>query len=88
MLLTIVTPEHVLENYSLEKFSYNRTAEDGVGVLFVDLVVREIREIGNTNLAGGGLSYSTVKNPSNASEVNRGTVGAKQDQSLLSHLGL
>lgn len=88
ILLTIITPEHVLESYTLERWTYNRVKEDGVGVLFVEIQVREIRENGDTSLAGGGLKTSQVRNPSNASSQNRGTIGATKDQSLLKYMGL
>lgn len=88
VLLTIITPEHVLENYTLERWTYNRSVEDGVGVLFVEIQCKEIREVGNARLAGGGLSTNSVRNPAAASPVNRGTLGAKPDQSLLKSLGL
>lgn len=88
ILLTIITPEHVLENYTLERWTYNRIKEDGVGVLFVEIQVREIRENGDTSLAGGGLRTSQVRNPSNASAQQRGTIGAKPNQSLLKYMGM
>lgn len=81
--MTVVTPEHVLQNMTLEAWNYNRQAEDGVGVVYVELALREVREIGDVSLAGGGYSSSQVKNPNGASTANRGTVNAQQDESAL-----
>ena len=43
--ITLVTPEQSYKNMMLESFDYRRDAQNGRGVLYVDLRFKEIREV-------------------------------------------
>jgi hypothetical protein len=43
--ITLTTPEQSYKNMMLESFDYRRDATNGRGVLFVDLRLKEIREV-------------------------------------------
>ena len=43
--ITLTTPEQSYKNLMLESFDYRRDAQNGRGVLFVDLRFKEIREV-------------------------------------------
>ena len=43
--ITLTTPEQSYKNMMLESFDYRRDAQNGRGILFVDLRFKEIREV-------------------------------------------
>lgn len=75
---TVITPDHVLDSMTVEGLNYTRSAEDGVATLFVEIKLREIREIGDVSKAGGGLSTTAVKNPATASTAKKGNSAASK----------
>ena len=44
-LYSVVTPEYVYVNYSVERFSYQRRPQRGVTLLVVEVVLKEIRPV-------------------------------------------
>jgi hypothetical protein len=44
-LYSVVTPEVVYVNYSIERFSYSRKASKGATLLYVEVSLKEIRQI-------------------------------------------
>lgn len=68
-LYDIVTPEAIYRNVNIIQQDYPRAAASGLGLLSVMVRVEQVR------LVGAGL-FSNTQSPSNASQVNGGTVQA------------
>lgn len=43
-LISVISPEYEYQNYNLEKMQYQRAAEKGIDVIYVDLGFIEVRE--------------------------------------------
>jgi hypothetical protein len=56
-LYSVVTPEVVYYNYSVERYSYRRTATQGATMLMVEISLKEIRQV--------SAQFSTVQTPIN-----------------------
>ena len=67
-LYDIVTPERTYTNANVERFDYDRRAENGVGLITADLMITEIRQITDNR------KYANSKAPSGAAPVNVGPV--------------
>lgn len=65
-LYNIVTPEITYLNANVEMFGYRRTATDGVGLISVDMLLKEIRQTAE-------VAFSNTASPANAGQVNTGT---------------
>lgn len=66
-LYNIVTPEEVFVNANVESYSLVRTAQRGLGLLTVDIVLTEVRVTTSTQ-------FSSAQQPSGAAQQNGGTV--------------
>jgi hypothetical protein len=66
-LYNIVTPDAVYSDYNISRRSYRRSAEEGAGLLKVDLVAIEVRQTVES-------AYTTTKEPSGTDPVNGGPV--------------
>lgn len=73
-LLEVVTPTRVISNVTLVGFNYRRRREDGLGVLFVELRLKEVRQV---QAQYANIPRRQAKNPSDASKVDRGKVQPK-----------
>lgn len=69
-LYRIVTPERVYLNANIERIEYARNAESGVGLISVDIVFVEIRQV-------NVISYTQAKEPSGAKASQGGNVQAQ-----------
>lgn len=74
-LFSVVTPEVTYVNYSIERFSYHRSAAQGAKLLTINVVLKEIRQV--------SASFTQVASPINAPQnagatppVNSGQVQA------------
>lgn len=74
-LYDVVMPEAVYSNANLVRRDFRRTAQDGVSLLMVDVILQEVR------IAGGAAPAGAPASPSAAAQVNGGTVQA-QDASV------
>lgn len=68
-LYDVMTPEAIYQNCNVTHYDYERRAEDGVGLLKVDVWLLEIRQTGEVQ-----NSNSNTKSPAGASPQNDGTV--------------
>ena len=66
--ITLVTPEQSYKNMMLESFDYRRSAENGRGVLYVDLRFKEIREVAPQQ------TTTSVEEPIDAEDAEDGSV--------------
>lgn len=66
-LYDVVTPEAIFQNVNVRHYDFQRTAQNGVGLLVVDVWLQEIRQ----TVAETGTGSAA---PSGASPVNGGTV--------------
>ena len=65
----IVTPEAVYSGVNVTSYSYKRTAENGVGLIQVDVVAEEVRP-------APAAAYSSTASTTSAPQTNDGTVQA------------
>lgn len=68
-LYDIITPDATYLNVNVSRYDYRQTANDGVGLLQVDVFATEIREV-------VGIALSNTKSPSSAAQTNSGPVQA------------
>lgn len=80
-LLSVVTPSKVISSVTLAGINYSRKREDGWGVLYVELHLKEVRQVAAQYAA---IPRRQAKNPSDASKQDRGKV---QTKSFLKQLG-
>lgn len=66
-LFDVVTPERIYASCSVDHSSYHRTATNGVGLIIVDIWLREIRVTATT-------TFSNTMSPANAAQKNIGSV--------------
>ena len=69
--ITLVTPEQSYKNMMLESFDYRRSAENGRGVLYVDLRFKEIREVAPQQTT---TSVEEAEEPIDAEDAEDGSV--------------
>lgn len=74
-----VTPSEVYASISLESYNYTREIENGAGMLVVELIFVEVREV-KTNVTTKVIA--SPKNPTSSSTVNKGQVQPKENRSL------
>jgi hypothetical protein len=72
-LYDVVTPDRVYLSVTITSLGYNRTATNGVGLLTVDVGLREIRVT-----AESVMTAAKVKDPGSANAVHGGTVQPQQ----------
>jgi len=70
-LYDIVTPEAVYLRANVQRHDYSQTAQNGVGLLQVDVFVQEVREL-------SGAPLTSTQNPTDAAQVNGGPVQATE----------
>ena len=70
-LISVVTPDRVLEGYSLTSFDYGYQSADGVDRLVVTLTLEEVREV-EAEYSDQQLPRTAVKNPADAGTVDAG----------------
>ena len=78
-LVNFVTPFHEYRNFTLEKFSYQQSAENGINVLYVDIALSEVREVEPQYTDTKPITPKAAKNPANASTRDLGKGQAKKD---------
>jgi len=66
-LYDVVTPEATYTNSNIVHYEYRRSAKNGLGLMTVDIWLRQIMQTAST-------SYSSTAEPSGASQANDGTV--------------
>ena len=69
--ITLVTPEQSYKNMMLESFDYRRDAQNGRGVLYVDLRFKEIREVAPQQTT---TSVEEAEEPIDAEDAEDGSV--------------
>lgn len=70
-IYTVITPEFTYNQAVISHYDYRRTAENGVGLLVVDVWCTQVIPAVETNLSAG-----TVQNPSSATPINGGAAQA------------
>ena len=79
-LINFVTPVREFQSYTLEKFSYQQTAEKGVNVLYVEVNLAEIKEVEpqyTDAQAQKPITQKGAKNPANTSTQDKGKTQAQ-----------
>lgn len=66
-LFDVVTPERLYEDCNIVRFSYERTAIDGAGVIKIDITFQQIR-------TSEVSAFSNTKQPGSAGQVGIGNV--------------
>ena len=66
-LYNVVTADAVYQNVNLISYSYQQTGQNGIGMLTVDVVARQVK------IASSAI-LSSVQDPGSASQVNDGTL--------------
>lgn len=66
-LYTVVTPDAIYPSVNITHYDYSRSANNGAGLISVDLWTLEVRET-------GGAAMSSTANPTASAQVNSGTV--------------
>lgn len=69
--ITLTTPEQSYPNMMLESFDYRRDAQNGRGVLFVDLRFKEIREVQSAQTT---TAVEEAEEPIEAEDAEDGSV--------------
>lgn len=83
-LYNVVTPEFVYANYSVERFTYQRRASQGVTLLLVEVSLKEIRQISSSFAA---TQITAPQNPAATGEESNGiTLPAAPPPSTLNSL--
>lgn len=73
-LYNVVTPEYVYTNYSVERFTYRRTASQGATLLVVEVSLKEIRPI----TASFSTAATPINNPINSAATPQENNGSSQ----------
>lgn len=66
-LYDVVTPEQVYQNVNITHYDYHRTSISGVGLLTIDIWLKEVRVTAQA-------AFSNTEQPSGSDAVNDGTV--------------
>lgn len=69
--ITLTTPEQSYKNMMLESFDYRRDAQNGRGVLYVDLRLKEIREVQSAQTT---TAIEEAEEPIDAEDAEDGSV--------------
>lgn len=69
--ITLTTPEQSYPNMMLESFDYRRDAQNGRGVLYVDLRLKEIREVASQQTT---TAVEEAEEPIDAEDAEDGSV--------------
>ena len=69
--ITLTTPEQSYKNLMLESFDYRRDAQNGRGVLFVDLRFKEVREVKSAQTT---TAVEEAEEPIEAEDAEDGSV--------------
>lgn len=75
--ISVITPDRVLEGYSLTSVDYSYQAADGVDRLVVALTLEEVREVA-AEYSDQQLPRASVKNAGDASTVDAGKQQARK----------
>lgn len=81
-ILSLVTPESEYQNMNLESLSYRRRREDGLGVLWLDLKLIEVRQV--------KAQYTNVRvgERKQRGKVQGKPVDARKEKDVLTMLGV
>lgn len=79
-LLAIETPDEVLDSFTLAGFNYRRTTQEGAGLLVVELMLTEVRQVA-AQYADVKLPARQCKNKSDASRQDSGKQQAEKPRS-------
>lgn len=73
-LCSLVTPEAEYPSLTLESYNYSRTREAGLGLLTVELQLKEVRQVETcyATASAPSISAADAKNPSDVSRVDKG----------------
>lgn len=71
-LYSVITPEIQYIGYSLDRFTYKRTASRGVTLLTVEIALEEIRQVSAAYTTASPIT--NPQNPAATSQVNSGNV--------------
>lgn len=74
-LYDVVTPEVIYSSVNVEGYNYDRTAVRGVGLLAVDILLKEVRVTGT-------LNFTNTQTPSGANTTSSGTVQPQSPTAL------
>ena len=74
--ITLTTPEQSYKNMMLESFDYRRDANNGRGVLYVDLRFKEIREVASQQTT---TAVEEAEEPIDAEDAEDGSVADDVD---------
>ena len=84
---SIQTPLYEYENFTLQNYDYSMRREDGRGVLYVNALFLEIREVQVLYTDTETITAADSKDPSAVSNVNGGLKQAQQPSSVESTAG-
>ena len=84
---SIQTPLYEYENFTLQNYDYSMRREDGRGVLYVNALFLEIREVQVLYTDTESITETDSKDPSAVSNVNGGLKQAQQPSSAESTAG-
>ena len=84
---SIQTPLYEYENFTLQNYDYSMRREDGRGVLYVNALFLEIREVQVLYTDTESITETDSKDPSAVSNVNGGLKQAQQPSSVESTAG-
>lgn len=84
---SIQTPLYEYENFTLQNYDYSMRREDGRGVLYVNALFLEIREVQVLYTDTETITAADSKDPSAVSNVNGGLKQAQQPSSAESTAG-
>lgn len=76
-LCSLVTPEAEYPSLTLESYNYSRTREAGLGLLVVDLQLKEVRQV-ETRYATASVPPIAAQDAANPSDVSRVDKGRRQ----------
>ena len=83
-LFSVVTPEVTYANYSIDRYSYSRRQSRGATLLFVELALREIRQVESAKTTVENPQVDSPKTPGAAPATDAGKVQPKTpEQSTL-----
>lgn len=84
---SIQTPLYEYENFTLQNYDYSMRREDGRGVLYVNALFLEIREVQVLYTDTETITAADSKDPSAVSNVNGGLKQAQQPSAVESTAG-
>lgn len=71
ILIDVMTPENFYPDFTLTSYNYSQTAEKGIGVLDVDLVLKEIKQVEQQYTS---IRAIDTRDPQHADTIDRGQV--------------